>query len=200
MTERCVMSEAYRQLARVRVRTRWPGYAQPEDFGYDFREWVSPYTKGAHAVNGIALVLQDWSSSEGLGDDPDPDVQRYGRTPGLRTNRMLEDLLARVVGLKLANVYATNVFPFIKSGTISSPLPFGDVVHAAEQFTRVELELARPRLILALGRVPFAALQRVGVSCYRLPHPAARIGRADAHARAWRAVLQRVGWPIEMHK
>ena len=91
---------AYQALARSRVETQWPPYQQPEAFGYDFREWVSPYTKTACMLGGIALVLQDWASADGLRGAPDPDVQEYGRARTLRTNRVLESLVgrARVLG------------------------------------------------------------------------------------------------------
>src|SRR4051812_22739203 len=119
MVARASLPKEYRDLALLRVQTRWPGYQQPEDFGYDFREWVSPYTKTACALGGIALVLQDWASADGLYGGPDPDIQEYGRSRGLRTNKVLELLLRRVLGLALADVYATNAFPFIKPGGMS---------------------------------------------------------------------------------
>jgi hypothetical protein len=52
----------YLDLAYKCATTFFPGYKQPEEFGYDFKDWVSPYTKTAHALDGIAVVLQDWSS------------------------------------------------------------------------------------------------------------------------------------------
>ena len=110
-----------RELAQSRVQARWPGYQQPEDFGYDFRDWVSPYTKPACTLGGIALVLQDWASADGLRGGPVPDIQEYGRTRGLRTNKVLESLLDRV-SLALADVYATNAFPFIKRGGMSNAM------------------------------------------------------------------------------
>jgi hypothetical protein len=131
-----MMPKAYLDLANERVNTRWPGYAQPEDFGYDFREWVSPYTKGAHTLGGIAVVLQDWSSSDTLRAPIDPSIQEHGRTLGLRTNRILEALLLRLFGATLADVYATNAFPFIKQGGISKGIPRSDVIAAARLFTR----------------------------------------------------------------
>src|SRR5688572_33045549 len=104
MVARGSLPSAYAELARSRVEARWPGYQQPEDFGYDFRDWVSPYTKTACTLGGIALVLQDWASADGLRGGPVPDIQEYGRTRGLRTNRLLESLLGRVFGLALADV------------------------------------------------------------------------------------------------
>src|SRR5262245_634701 len=133
------MPTTYRDLARARVAARWPGYQQPEDFGYDFRDWVSPYTKSACRLGGIALVLQDWASADGLAGGPDPEIQKYGRKPSLRTNVVLSKLLRRIWGLSLAEVYATNAFPFIKGGSMSNRLPLRDVAKAAQLFAAVEL-------------------------------------------------------------
>lgn len=162
---------------------------QPEDFGYDFRDWVSPYTKGAHALGGVAIVLQDWSSTDTLRAGVDPDVQAFGRTPGLRTNRTLEKLLERVFALALPQVYVTNVFPFVKSGGISAPVPKRDALRAAREFTREELALVKPVVTIALGRLTASVLTAVGVDCVGLPHPAARIGSVAAHEAIWRSVL-----------
>lgn len=183
------MPDTYLELAACRAAVKWPGYLQPEDFGYDFRDWVSPYSKGAHALGGIAIVLQDWSSTDALGRGLDPDVQEHGRTRGLLTNRRLETLVGRVFGLELQEVFVTNIFPFIKSGCISSPIPRRDAIRAATEFAKVELEIVRPTLTLALGRVPQSVLTAVGVQHVGLPHPAARIGDANAHEERWRAAL-----------
>jgi hypothetical protein len=186
------MPEEYQRLARARVAAQWPGYGQPEDFGYEFRDWVSPYTKTACALGGIGLVLQDWASADGLRNGPDPDVQEYGRIRTLRTNQVLEVLLGRMFGATLADVYATNAFPFIKCGPMSSALPFRDVLKAVRLFAAPELVLARPTMILAVGGVAHRALQRVGLPSILVPHPAARIGGVEVHALAWRRALGRL--------
>ncbi len=180
------MPGEYLDLATERVNARWPGYRQPEEFGYDFRDWVSPYTKGAHRLHGIALVLQDWSSADSLSGGPDPGIQIHGREVGRRTNRILDELLSRVLHLSLADVYGFSVH---QARRISSRVLGKDVTAAVQQFTRRELEIANPTMILALGRVPYPALHRIGIDCYKLPHPAARIA-IDAHERAWRAALE----------
>ena len=188
---RTSLPNQYRDLARKRVETRWTGYQQPEDFGYDFREWVSPYTKTACRTGGIALVLQDWASADGLRGKHDPDIQEYGRTPGLRTNKRLELLLDRVFGLALADVYATNAFPFIKPGGMSTAIPVGDVVRAVQLFEAAELAMVQPTMVLAVGALAHAALTRVGITSINVPHPAARIGNSEAHELAWRKALGR---------
>src|SRR5206468_6508914 len=97
------MFPEYLALAEERRSTRCAPHGQPEDFGYDFANWVSPYTKGAHAIGGVMLVLQDWASKEGLCHTYHPQVQLLGRMPQLLTNRRLEVLLQRVLGLSLGD-------------------------------------------------------------------------------------------------
>ena len=183
------MGPDYLNLAARRVGTRWPPYKHPEDFGYDFREWVSPYTKSAHATGGTAIVLQDWLSAEFASKGIDPVVQAHGRVPSLATNRRLDALLERVLGLDISDVYITNAFPFIKPGGMSAAIPFRDVVRAVETFTVPELELAEPKKVLALGSQVHRALTKAGVKAVALPHPAARGMSLDDHVARWRACL-----------
>ena len=116
------LPKEYRDLAKLRVETRWPDYQQPEDFGYDFRDWVSPYTKTACRLGSVAVVLQDWASADGLRGGPDADIQQYGRTPRLRTNRMLDSLLRRVFGL--SSQRCTQQTPFHSSSAVPCRTPF----------------------------------------------------------------------------
>lgn len=187
------VSRAYLALAAERRAVRSALYGQPEDHGYDFTSWVSPYTKGANMSGGIALVLQDWASAEGLGATPNPEIQLHGRAPWLLTTKRLQELLARVLGTSLNEIYATNVFPFVKQGRMSAPLPYNEVLATARRFAVPELELARPSAVLALGTVAAAALRKCGVQATELPHPAARIGGIAVHEAAWRAALQASG-------
>ena len=163
------LPKEYRDLAKLRVETRWPDYQQPEDFGYDFRDWVSPYTKTACRLGSVAVVLQDWASADGLRGGPDADIQQYGRTPRLRTNRMLDSLLRRVFGLSLPEVYATNAFPFVKRGAMSNPVPLVDVVKAVQLSAATELAIARPTVVVAAGAAAHSALSRVGIAGVRVP-------------------------------
>ena len=187
------MSPQYLQLAAERSAAQCAPHHQPEEFGYEFTSWVSPYTKGANVCGGVALVLQDWASAEGLAGGPRPEVQLHGRMPTLLTNRRLEALLSRVLGLKLTGVYATNVYPFVKSGNMSASLRSSEVLRAARRFAIKELELAHPKLVLALGGVAHATLAACSVKSVKLPHPAARIGGLAAHESAWRAALEAAG-------
>ena len=177
------MPPAYRELARARCNESHPRYLQPEHFGYDFREWVSPYTKTAHALGGVAIVLQDWASADALIGGVDDDIQNYGRNPALSTNRRLDTLVQRVFGLTIQEVFVTNAFPLVKPGGMSASLPLRDVTHCVSRFAKHELEIVRPKIVLALRAVPFRALSECGVRAIRLPHPAARIGTVDIHEK-----------------
>jgi uracil-DNA glycosylase len=179
-----LMPDAYLRLAKERASRCPDPYRQPEDFGYQFGEWVSPYTKGAHRFGGIALVLQDWASSCGLSGPHDPRIQYLGRDPSLLTNRVLEHLLWRSFRVRLVETYATNIFPWVKPGGMSARIPMSDALHAAKLFAAKELELVQPSKVLALGRLPAMLLRRLGISCVRLPHPAARISTA-AKVEVW---------------
>lgn len=183
------MSSAYKNLAALRARSAPEGFLQPESFGYDFRDWVSPYTKGACRPGGIAIVLQDWASESGLLGPRDPRIEALGRDPDRITNQRLEVLLSSVFGTSLNDVYATNVFPFVKPGTMSASIPQALVYSSAKTFTAEELMIAKPKLVLALGKVAQRAMHKVGIACLNLPHPAARRLDLSGHERIWRNAL-----------
>lgn len=187
----------YLDLARKRVETVWPPYKQPEDFGYDFKDWVSPYTKGANRDGGIAIVLQDWASADGLEGGPDPSIQAHGRKPSLLTNRRLEAALDAAFGLTLAETYVTNVFPFVKAGGMSSIIPASDVRRAAKIFTKVELKLAEPKIVFALGKRTQDALESARVEFMPLPHPAARGMSTESYCLKWKEAANAHGFRLD---
>ncbi len=61
-----------------------------------------------------------------------------------RTNVKLEELLERHFGLALTDVYATNVFPFVKPAAMGSSLPQRDLNRAAVQFGLPQIKIVRP--------------------------------------------------------
>ena len=183
------MPPKYLALARDRAEMTWPNYKQPENFGYDFREWVSPYTKSAHALGGIAFVLQDWASAKGLEGGPKDEVQKYGRTPTLLTNKRFDKLLQVVLGLNVTEVYVTNAFPFVKLGGMSDPISSADVSASVLRFAQKELEIVQPKFVFSLGAVAHASLSKCGIESIKLPHPAARIGGFLKHEAAWREAM-----------
>src|SRR5919106_7059859 len=111
------------KLARLRQESRWPGYRCIGDYhgGVYECDFVSPYTRSAQNVDAkLMILLQDWSCDAVLSGDFLPERVTIGHDPRRVTNRRLQDLLQRHFGLKLKNVYATNVFPFVKLGAMSA--------------------------------------------------------------------------------
>lgn len=152
--------ERLQGLAIKRQADWWSGYAHIGDYhgGAYECEFVSPYTKSAGNVDSpIFVLLQDWSSDERLSGPLDADAQRLGLTPALPTNRRLNELLLRHFDRQLADVYATNLFPFIKLGGLSATIPFGDLVRAAREYAIPQIEIVEPRLVVCLGKATFDA-------------------------------------------
>jgi len=178
------MRKQYLNLATQRYATRPGPFKNPEDLGFDFRRWISPYTKCAHTIGDIAIVLQDWGSVHGFRKIK-PEVRRLiqetGRNPYLRTNTRLDFVLEKVFGKHIGDVYITNAFPYVKPGSMSSRISMSTLKKTVVQFTIPELELANPKKIFVCGAATFAAISGVCAGSVlrdrliKVPHPAARI-------------------------
>jgi restriction system protein len=150
-------------LAKERQATRWAGYNCTGDYhsGVYECDHVSPYTKTAGNVDAdVMVMLQDWASDKELRRPIDEDARVLGYTRDFPTNRNLSNLLAATFGLGLKNVYATNLFPFIKPGSMSSAIRQSDLVRAAEKFAIPQIRIVSPRLVICLGVVTFNALEK----------------------------------------
>lgn len=156
-------------LAQKRKMTIWPGYSRVGDYhgGAYECDFVSPYTKSAGKVDAeIFVLLQDWSSEESLSGSLDSDCVQFGLTRTLPTNRRLVELLRQHFGVELGDTYATNLFPFIKRGGLSSSIPMGDLVRAAQEFALPQIQIARPKLVICLGLNTFNAVR---IACEHTP-------------------------------
>lgn len=150
------------ELARRRQAARWPGYKCIGDYheGAYECDFVSPYTKAAHKLDASVMVLlQDWSCEAELAGPLDPVTQRLGYTPTARTNINLQALLRHHLGLSLADVFATNVFPFVKLGPLNAPIPMRDLIRAAREFVLPQIEIVGARIAVCLGKTAFNAVR-----------------------------------------
>lgn len=121
-------------------------------------DYVSPYSKGAHNFDAdVMILLQDWSSDDALHRSSGP--SELGRDPNLPTNKTLDRLLDTALGLRLEDTYATNLFPFIKRGGLSTRIPFADLVLAAKEFALPQIRIIAPRLVVCLGKNTFNAIR-----------------------------------------
>jgi len=166
-----------RELARIaemRRGTRWPGYSGIADYHdgiYDCA-FVSPYTKSAKNVDAdVMVLLQDWASEDALAAPVHPQRVALGHDPERQTNKRLEAFLKQHLDLDLADIYATNVFPFVKPRDMGSTLPQRDLDRAAREFGLPQIEIVRPLIAICLGIAAFNSV-------------AAAAGRRKQHALA----------------
>jgi restriction system protein len=153
---------ALKRLARKRQRARWPGYKNIGDYHGGIYECahVSPYTKSACNVDSAIMVfLQDWTSDESIRRGRDEDCITLGYTPALPTNRNLIRLLQAHFGVSLRDIFATNLFPFIKPRHMGHAIPRRDLVRAAVEFALPQIRIVRPALVICLGLPTFNALR-----------------------------------------
>lgn len=149
------------QLARRRQSTRWLGYNSIGDYhgGVYECDFVSPYTRSAGNIDAeVMVLLQDWASDEVLRGPVLDERVRLGHDPARATNRRLRELLQRHFGLELERVYGTNLFPFIKMGSMNSAIRQMDLVRAAVEFGLPQVEIVGPRTVVCLGLATFNAL------------------------------------------
>jgi hypothetical protein len=150
-----------KEFALLRKNSRWPGYKCIGDYhgGVYECEFVSPYTRSACNVDAdLMILLQDWSSDEVLSGPYLHARCTAGYDPDRGTNKRLKELLHRHFGLELKDVYATNVFPFVKLGAINASIPMRDLVRAAREFTLPQIKVVGPRLAVCLGKAAFDAV------------------------------------------
>jgi restriction system protein len=152
------------ELARSRRMSRWAGYKCIGDYHngvYDchFGHLVSPYTRSAGNVDAeLMVLLQDWASDDVLSAPVLPERLTLGHDPGRRTNQRLRELLRKHFRLELNEVYATNVFPFVKVGSMSTQIRKRDLERAAREFALPQIEIVGPRLAVCLGKAAFNAV------------------------------------------
>jgi len=156
--------EALLELAHRRQADRLDGYANVGDFhagGYE-ADYVSPWSISAHNTDSpILLVAQDWASVNFLAGPFQPEIAKLGHDPRLMTNRNLESLLQRRLGRGFADVYATNLFPFIKPGGMSARIPQRHMSYAAESYLLPQIDILCPCVVVTLGEVTANALRAV---------------------------------------
>lgn len=152
---------AMAKLVATRKLSRWPGYRALADYADLECDFVSPYTRGAGNLESpILVMLQDWVSHDYLAGGISPDVRRIGYNPQVRTNRNLQERLQHHFSRSIGEVYATNLFPFIKPGGMSARIPWRDLERAAKEFALPQIEIVQPRLVIALGLQTFQALRK----------------------------------------
>ena len=124
-------------------------------------EFVSPWTKSAQKPDAqIMVVAQDWASEDYLSGPLDQQLIALGYDPNLPTNRNLQALLRRHFGVDFSEVFATNIFPFVKPGTMTGSISIRAVATCAQEFLFPQIEIVRPKLVICLGITTYNGLLR----------------------------------------
>jgi len=141
--------------------SRWSGYKCIGDYhnGKYECDSVSPYTRSAGNVDAeLMVLLQDWASDNVLSGPFLAERCTLGHDPRRATNQRLRELLRQHFGVELEKVYATNVFPFVKMGSMNASIAKRDLVRAAREFALPQIEIIGPRLAVCLGKRTFNAV------------------------------------------
>lgn len=135
-------------------------YKQVGDFHggiYDDWKLVSPWSKSANNLDSkIMVIAQDWTSEEAT--KRPPKHFELGHDPDLPTNKNLKMLLSENFNTSFSDVYATNLFVFVKPGNLSARIPAGDLIYSAKKYTIEEIKIVRPEVIICLGSATYYAL------------------------------------------
>jgi uracil-DNA glycosylase len=206
------------QLARHRQADRLPPHHCLADFHNAYYECdhVSPWSISACNVNAELMIIgQDWASSDILEREPDEVRRSIGQDWSSSTNTNLRRFLEHMT-LEFSDTYATNIFPFIKKGSKSAPIPFRDLVRCARTYALPQIEIVSPRMAICLGKRTFDAIRRASglnrldwsearspglpntrlgsVEIYGMPHPSPlgiiNAGGEDAVDRGWRLLAE----------
>ncbi len=213
-------------LATVRQKEAWPGYYNIADFHGGIYEslHVSPYTRGAgNCDSPIFLLLQDWCSEDdikGFNEEDRAEVVRLGRASKKATNPILIDLVHIHLKMDINECYATNLFPFIKTGGTSNNVPPKDLRDAAKVFAIPQIKVVKPKHVICLGAIVFKSIRQAlglpstltlgsqvgkwfdwdGVRIWSQAHPARRPqkGRSswDLQNKAWLEMVESVDFRI----
>jgi uracil-DNA glycosylase len=106
----------------------------------------------------LMILLQDWASDDVLSGPFLLERAQLGYDSNRNTNKRLIELLREHFGLQFKDVYATNVFPFVKQGPMKTAIPKGVLVRAAREFALPQIEIVQPRLAVCLGKAAFNAI------------------------------------------
>ena len=113
-------------------------------------------------VFGVGNQTADWLI---VGEAPGAEEDRQGEPFVGRAGQLLTDIIERGMGLSRADVYICNV---IKCRPPDNRNPEPDEVAACEPFLMRQIDLVRPRAIVALGSFAVQALLKVKTPISRL--------------------------------
>ena len=147
------------ELVERRRKGTWEPYGAIAEFhgGRYECDHVSPFSKAAGNLDSpIVVLLLDWATRANLSKRFDAHAAEHGYSEYEPTTARLKELLLAHFRLRLDEVYATNLFPFVRTGQV----PSGDLRRAALEYALPQIEIVAPRLVICLGGNTFNALRQ----------------------------------------
>lgn len=163
-------AEAIKSIAVSCKRACPSGFSNVSEFQngiFEHADFLTPWTVGAKNFDAdLMLVAQDWASSSWLDNPANAKYGELGRDPTLVTNKNIENYL-ELFSLTFGDTYATNAFPYIKSGNLSAKIKNHYFRKAVVDFLVPQMDVIRPKMVICLGSLVYNELRR-----YRALRPA----------------------------
>jgi len=151
-------------LARQRKADRYKNFMPVGAFhngAYDSGDYISPWTRSAGNYDSpLMIVAQDWISADKLAGPINPLWIRMGQDPNLPTNKNLSRLLSEIFGVQWGDLYATNLFVFVKPRGMSHPIEARDLLYCADTYLLPQIRIVKPRMVVCLGKATLNAVRR----------------------------------------
>jgi hypothetical protein len=144
-----------KELGTYRKENCYPGFKNLCDFhnGRYESDFVSPYSKGSGNFDSkIFVLLQDWVSEDAIKKGLDDGAITLGYSPGLTTNKNLQELLNETFQSKISEVFTTNLFPFIKMGAMNAPIGAPWLRKAFDEFAMPQINIITPKVVVCCGK------------------------------------------------
>lgn len=152
-------------LAGTRAAGYSKDYQKLGDFHqgmYDFDDHVVPWSKTACNYDAdLMLIAQDWASADFLIKPFDKAQATLGYAAYLPSNKNLFSLLSDILRINFENVYATDMFVFVKPGDMGTRIPLSDLRKCAVDYALPQIRIIKPKIVVCIGSRVYNALRFV---------------------------------------
>ena len=200
-------------LAAASLFSQYPGLEKTADLG-ELREFIGDCRRCKLAPGRTNLVFGTGDPQAELmfvGEGPGADEDAQGEPFVGRAGQLLTDIIERGMKMKRSDVYICNV---VKCRPPGNRNPEPDEVAACEPFLMRQVELVRPKVIVALGTFAVQSLLKVktpisklrgawhefqGVKLMPTFHPAYLLRNPADKRLVWadvQKVMKALNWPI----
>jgi hypothetical protein len=141
------------------------GHCQIGDYHcgiYDLAPHVVPWSISAANYDAdVMLIAQDWNSHDNLSGPINTTQVATGQIPSLVSNRRVKQLLNKYLDICFCDTYATDLYPFVKPGSMTTPIHTRHLSYAAASYAIPQIDIIRPKVVICLGVEVFRVLHRL---------------------------------------